>query len=134
VAVDAGVLVGLHGAFLAIFVQRFAFALAGFFAGGYLALAVLPATNGSPTTEAIVLLSGLVGAVIAWLAMDWALIVLSSLVGAAEVTTAVQHLGDVEPAWRAGIFVILAVLGIVFQSRVMKLQATAKNSSNSRRP
>jgi len=109
VAVAAGIV----GAVLGIFVQRLAFAIGGFFAGGYLALAVTQQMNIAGDPQIWMVVGGILGAIIAALIMDWAIIVLSSLVGAAAIVNPFQAKLDAQILPAA--FLILAVIGIVFQ-------------------
>jgi hypothetical protein len=106
---------GLIGAVLALLLQRVGFALAGFYAGGYIALLVVerfaPGTIGTATF----LLGGVIGAILAAVLMDWAIVVLSCLVGAALI---VPVLG-LEPLWSALAYAGLVAIGIIAQSRLM---------------
>jgi hypothetical protein len=109
--------VGLLGALLALFVQRLALAVAGFASGGYVVaslVSVLGMEAGWVYWLAF-LLGGLLGALLVSTVFDWALLVLSSLAGAALIVQAVQ-LGPV-PATL--VFLVLAALGIVIQTRMM---------------
>jgi hypothetical protein len=111
VAVGAGVL----GAIIGIFVQRLAFAIGGFFAGAYFAAAVAARFGlaGDPNVWAIV--GGVIGAILAALLMDWAIIVLSSLAGAAAIMSPFQP--KLDPKIAAAIYLVLVAVGIVFQGR-----------------
>jgi hypothetical protein len=111
VAVGAGVL----GAIIGIFVQRLAFAIGGFFAGGYFAVAIAARFGlaGDPNVWAIV--GGVIGAILAALLMDWAIIVLSSLAGAAAIMSPFQP--KLDPKIAAAIYLVLVAVGIVFQGR-----------------
>src|SRR5262245_23123133 len=85
---------GVIGAIVAMLFQRVAFALAGFYAGGYLAVAAAERfLHGTVATAALVV-GGVLGAIAAALIMDWAIIVLACLVGAALV---VESLGLANP-------------------------------------
>jgi len=111
VAIGGGVL----GAIIGIFLQRFAFAVGGFFAGGYFAVAIAARFGlaGDPNIWAIA--GGVVGAILAALLMDWAIIVLSSLAGAAAIMSPFQP--KLDPRVSAGIYLALVAVGIVFQGR-----------------
>ena len=81
-------LAGLAGALLAVFFQRVAFVIAGLYSGGYLAI-VLVQSLGWPISDTVVFIAGgLIGAIFAALAMDWAIIVLSSLAGSSIIVAA----------------------------------------------
>jgi len=106
---------GLLGAILAVVAERVAFALAGFYAGAYLALLVAQTLGDGAGGLLWFLVGGGMGAVFAALIMDWALIVLSCLVGAGAIIGA-AGLGQTTGALA---FVLLAVAGIVVQGKLM---------------
>jgi hypothetical protein len=112
----AAVAAGVVGAVLGIFIQRLAFAIGGFFAGWYLAFAIATQMHAPGDTNIWMIAGGILGAIVAALVMDWAIIVLSSLVGAAAILSPpfVAKLGD---QWYPVLFALLAVIGIVFQGR-----------------
>ena len=107
--------IGVLGALIAPLAQRFAFALAGFFSAGYVFLLVARSLGiaGDPTVP--ILAWGLVGAVFALLVTDWALIILSALMGAGTIVAAF----DLGPGINAVTFALLAALGILVQGRFM---------------
>lgn len=109
----AAVAAGVVGAVLAIMFQRIAFAVGGLFAGAYLAHGFAASFGAHPDIQLIWLaIGGVAGAVIAALVMDWAIIALTSLVGAgAIVNTLVLPDGIV-----ALLLVVLAALGIAVQA------------------
>lgn len=80
--------VGLIGILVAIFLQRVAIALAGFFAGGYLGMAAAAQIGSTPASSEwmFYLVGAVIGAIILSLFFDWALVFLSSLSGAVLVT------------------------------------------------
>ncbi|KPK95006.1 MAG: hypothetical protein AMJ94_00750 [Deltaproteobacteria bacterium SM23_61] len=106
---------GLIGALLAVFIERLAFALAGFYAGAYLALIGAQSFGVESNTFLLCAVSGFIGAVFAALIMDWVIILLSCLVGAGAI---VVSLGLDQMA-RLLVFVALAAAGAVFQAKVM---------------
>jgi hypothetical protein len=107
---------GLLGALVAIFVQRLAFILAGFFAGAYFALLLAHPLGIAGASLILAVVGGVIGAIIAALLMDWAIIVLSCLVGAGA---AVSRLGlrDVNTAI---VFLVLVIIGILVQAKLME--------------
>jgi hypothetical protein len=70
---------GLIGALLAIFVQRVAFIVAGFFAGAYSAYLLAPVVGAGGASLPLAIAGAVIGAIAAILLMDWAIIVLSCL-------------------------------------------------------
>lgn len=106
---------GLIGALLAVLIERLAFALAGFYAGAYLALIGAHSFGIGGNSLLLFAFGGLIGAILAALIMDWVIIVLSCLVGAGAV---VIGLG-LDPMMSLLVFVVLAGAGIFFQARGM---------------
>lgn len=112
---------GLFGGLLAIMAQRLAFAIAGCYAGAYLALSATVALGLGGHRTLWVVAGGVIGALVAARIMDWALIALTSLVGAAAIVTA----GDMGPTTSALCFAGLAVVGMMVQARLMRPNPTA---------
>lgn len=118
----AAVAAGIVGALLAMIAQRFAFALAGLFAGGYLAGLAAEALAASGSVQlGLVIAGALVGAILAVMVMDWAIVILSSLMGAGLICEALA----LAPTWSAAAFVGLAVLGAVIQGKSLARRAPA---------
>jgi uncharacterized membrane protein YsdA (DUF1294 family) len=113
------VVVGLIGALVAIFLQRAAVALAGFFSGGYLALSLAVSLGHKSAGTFAFIIGGIIGAILLWVVFDWALILLSSLTGAMLVTQAFQnnHLSDL---LLLGIFLGSFLVGAVIQADQLK--------------
>ena len=111
---------GLIGALLAIFLQSVAIVLAGFVAGGYITVAVmnLIGLKGDPFLWLLYVIGGIIGALLLFFIFDWALIAISSLTGASLI---VQHT-EFSPEVEIVILLGLAVLGFVFQLRIMKAE------------
>ncbi|MCU0897582.1 MAG: DUF4203 domain-containing protein [Burkholderiales bacterium] len=116
---------GVVGAVLAIFMQRLGFALAGFYAGGYLALVAVQRFAPGSFEVAAFVIGGVIAAILAAALMDWAIVVVSSLVGAALI---VSVLG-LQPLWSSLAYVALVVVGVVVQSRLMPPAAPPTPSS-----
>src|SRR5438270_9791064 len=85
-------LLGLIGALLALFLQKLAIGLAGFLAGGRLAvgLAATFVAQYASYYWLTFIFGGLIGAILLLLLFDWALIFLSSIIGAHIVTSAIS--------------------------------------------
>src|SRR5437764_2897831 len=75
---------GFIGALLALFLQKVAIAIAGFLAGGKLATAIAAAffVQHANYSGVVFVVGGIIGAILLLALFDWALIVLSSVVGA----------------------------------------------------
>jgi hypothetical protein len=109
---------GILGALLAILLQKFAIAVAGFIAGGRLASALLAAffVDYSHYRGVSFVIGGILGALLLLALFDWALILLSSVQGAHLIGN-----GIVLPQTGAVIlFVALAVLGVVVQGSMLR--------------
>ena len=107
---------GVVGAFLAILAQRLAFALAGFCAGGYLALIGTQSYGIGGHGVLWFVLGGVAGALFAVLIVDGGLIVLSSLVGAGAIVDSLV-LGR---SGRILVFLLLVIAGILVQTRIFR--------------
>jgi hypothetical protein len=109
---------GLLGALLAIFLQEIAVAVAGFIGGGYIALILLNALGQDPGPASWLpfLIGGIIGLVLMIALFDWALIVLSSLVGAGLILQAIQLRRPIEGL----LSLILVVIGIAIQASLMR--------------
>ena len=111
--------VGLVGALVAVFLQRAAVALAGFVAG-WLLLMNLATTFGWEFGNAnwvLYLIGGIVGAVLVSVLYDWALIILSAIVGG---TTIMQNLAlELNPLLTILALLVLIFVGVSVQYRAM---------------
>jgi len=114
---------GLVGALLAIFFQGLAIGLSGFFAGGYITIVLMNMLGfGSNELFWIIYLGGgIIGAVLVAVLFGWALIFLSSIIGAALI---VQTL-SINPPTNIIIFLFLFITGFLFQTRLSKAKSTA---------
>jgi hypothetical protein len=109
------------GAILAVFLQKIAIAVAGFFVGGYLVMELIRVMNiaiGQNGWMAY-LAGGVIGAILVLALFDWALIFLSSLSGAALIA---QNL-PVERGLSGFIMLVLLVVGIAVQAALMRRTA-----------
>jgi len=113
VILGVGLLCGLIGILLAIFFQRLAVGLGGFAAGGTIAqyLAVVLGLETAPMLG-IYLVGGIIGAVLLYVAFDWALIFLSSVAGASLIVQSIQWV----PLYEALLYGVLIVAGATFQA------------------
>ena len=117
-AIVIGLVVGVIFALLAIFLQRIAIAIAGFFAGGYIltALALMLGLDTGALVWIIYVIGGIIGVILVSFLFDWAIITLSSLAGASLITQALllpSGIGGV-------IFIVLVIVGVVIQGSMMQ--------------
>lgn len=118
IAVAVGVLVGLLFAGMAVFLKSIAVVIAGFLAGGSIALGVAGILGYDPggLTWLVYIIGGIVGSVLMSLIFDWALILLSSLAGAALLVQGLASQGWLWVVPQGVAFVLLVILGLFLQS------------------
>lgn len=106
---------GFIGALLATFLQKIAIAVAGFAAGGKLAVALSGAfalSTGGGAYWLIFLIGGVIGAILLLALFDWALIFLSAVVGAYLILSPFP----LAPTGRAIVLVVLVLIGVIAQA------------------
>ena len=112
---------GFIGALLSLFLQKIAIAVAGFLAGGKLAMALTAAflAEGARYPGIAFIVGGIIGAILLLSLFDWALIVMSAVVGAYLICHTI-----VLPQTGATIlFVALAVVGVIVQASAFRRRA-----------
>ena len=104
---------GLLGALLALFLQKVAIAVLGFFAGGKLATAIAAAffVHYAQYSTIIFVIGGIIGAILLLAVFGWALIVVSSFIGAYLIQSAIV----LPPTGSTLVFIGLAIVGIFVQ-------------------
>jgi hypothetical protein len=108
---------GLIGALLALFFQSVAIGIAGFVGGGYVLISLV-AMVGFDAVRAnwiVFVVGGIIGLILAYALLDWALIVLSSLAGAALIVEAL----NLPTVIGLIAFVALLVVGILIQANLL---------------
>ena len=117
VTLAIAVAVGLVGALLAVFVQKLAIVVAGFLAAAFLVQSIAADLGliGDSLNLAMIV-GGVVGAIVASILFDWALIVLSSLAGAALLVDALE----MDPLLSLVAMMVLATAGIAVQARMLQ--------------
>jgi hypothetical protein len=112
------IVLGIIGALLALFVQKIAIAVFGFLAGGKLAGAIAAAffVHYVQYSAVIFVVGGLIGALLLLTLFNWALIVVSSLVGAHLIQSAIV----LPPTGSTIVFLGLAVIGMVVQAASLR--------------
>jgi hypothetical protein len=129
---------GLVGALLALVLQHVAVGLAGFVAGGYVAMSLAEVWGlelgsrlfGAWKPWLVFVLGGIVFAVLIGVLFEWALIVLSSITGATLVVQALR----VQPAVQALLFAVLVGTGIVVQAILYRSERSRHSEAKARRP
>lgn len=110
--------VGVLGALLAVFVQRVAVGLAGFIGGGYIVINLLNMLGWETGRFGwvVFIIGGIIGVVLIALLFDWALIILSSLIGSGLIVGTIQLSLQIEVL----LFVVLLIMGIAIQGGLMR--------------
>jgi len=113
-SLSVAIVFGFIGALLAMFVQKVAIAVAGFLAGGKLALALVTPflVQGANYPGVTFIVGGIIGAILLLSLFDWTLIVLSAVVGAYLIC----HTIVLPPTGATILFVGLAAIGIAVQA------------------
>ena len=117
-----GIALGIVGALLAYFFQEIAIAVGGFFGGAYVATGLLNifTTTTAPSNDVVTwtlfLVGGVVGAILAIMLFDWALIILTSVAGALLVVEGLA----LAPAWASIVTIVLAIIGVVIQAGIQQ--------------
>src|SRR5437868_10114343 len=105
---------GVLGALLALFLQKIAIAVLGFLAGGKLAAAIAAAffVQYAQYSTIVFVVGGVIGAILLLVVFGWALIVVSSFIGAYLIQSAIV----LPPIGSTLVFVALAIIGILVQA------------------
>jgi len=113
-ALVIALVLGLLGALLALFIQKVAIAVLGFLAGGKLATAIAAAffVQHAQYSTIIFVVGGIIGAILLMAVFGWALIVVSSFIGAYLIQSAIV----LPPTGLTLVFIGLAILGIFVQA------------------
>jgi hypothetical protein len=120
---SVAVVFGFIGALLALFLQKIAIAVAGFLAGGKLAMALVAAfiAEGARYPGVSFIVGGIIGAILLLSLFDWALIAMSAVVGAYLI----GHTIVLPQTGATILFIGLVALGIVVQAAAFRGRAAA---------
>ena len=112
---------GVLGALLALFLQKVAIAVLGFLAGGKLATAIAAAffVHYAQYSTIIFVIGGIIGAILLLAVFGWALIVVSSFIGAYLIQSAIV----LPPTGSTLVFIGLAIVGIFVQAASFRRSA-----------
>ena len=118
ISLSFALVLGFVGALLAMFLQKLAIGVAGFLAGGRLALAIAAAffVHHEGSSTIVFVIGGIVGAILLLIFFDWALIAVSSMVGAYLIESAFI----LPPAGTTILFLALTVIGILLQAGMVR--------------
>jgi hypothetical protein len=108
------IIAGIIGAFLAIMLEGLAILIAGFLAGGYLLTTLVVSIGISVSAEpsVIYIIGGIAGLLLVAVFFDWAIIILSALLGA-DILMQFVHISS-SAYWL--VFLGLVVIGIAVQA------------------
>jgi hypothetical protein len=120
------ILLGFIGALLALFLQKLAVGVAGFIAGGRLAVGLVATfvVQYAAHYWLTFLLGGIIGAILMLLLFDWALIFISSLIGAHLVAQAIT----LPQTGHALFFTGLVICGVIVQAMTFRRAAPPRVS------
>jgi hypothetical protein len=112
---------GVLGALLALFLQKVAIAVLGFIAGGKLATAIASAffVHYAQYSTIIFVIGGIIGAILLLAVFGWALIIVSSFIGAYLIQSAIV----LPPTGSTLVFIGLAIVGIFVQAASFRRSA-----------
>ena len=112
---------GVLGVLLAFFIQKVAIAVLGFLAGGKLATAIAAAffVQYAQYSTIIFVIGGIIGAILLLAVFGWALIVVSSFIGAYLIQSAIV----LPPTGSTLVFIGLAIVGIFVQAASFRRSA-----------
>ncbi len=112
---------GVLGALLALFLQKIAIGVLGFLAGGKLASAIAAAffVHYAQYSTIIFVIGGIIGAILLLALFGWALIVVSSFIGAYLIQNAIV----LPPTGSTLVFIGLAIVGIFVQAASFRRSA-----------
>jgi len=119
-ALTVALVLGVIGALLALFLQKIAIAVLGFLAGGKLAGAIAAAffVHYAQYSTIIFLAGGVIGAILLLVLFDWALIVVSSFIGAHLIVF--QGAISLPPSGSTIVFIGLTIIGILIQAALLR--------------
>jgi hypothetical protein len=129
---------GLLGALLAVVLQHIAVGLAGFVAGGYVAMNVVDMSGwevgrrlpGAWENWLVFIVGGIIFAVLIGVLFEWALIILSSITGATLITQSLQ----LQASLLLPLFVVLVATGILVQALLYRAERSHPPPPKARRP
>jgi hypothetical protein len=114
---------GVLGAILSVWLQKVAIAVAGFIAGGRLAIGLTAAfyANHAEYSQIIFVIGGVLGAVLLLALFDWAIILLTSVEGARLISSMVvlPQLGCTL------VLIVLIVVGVAAQGAMLRRSSSA---------
>jgi hypothetical protein len=125
IVVLIAVAAGVAGALLAVFLQGLAVGVAGFMAGGFIALEILRIVEfqAGQYTWLICFAGGILGTMLLVFVFDWALIVLSTVIGASLVAETLP----MDPEYRIWSFLAIVVVGCAVQAKLMDAGPEGRN-------
>lgn len=111
-----GIIAGIAGALLAIFIQKVAVAIAGALAGGFYARLFFETAGFHDLAWIAALVGAILGAILMLVLFKWALIVFSAIAGAHLLSISFL----LSPQLRGALFLVLAIFGILIQARQLR--------------
>ena len=121
-ALVVAIVFGVLGALLALFLQKVAVTILGFVAGGKLATAIAAAffVQYVQYSTIVFVAGGIIGAILLMALFNWALIVVSSFIGAYLIQSAIV----LPPTGSTLVFIGLAIVGMFVQATSFRRTTT----------
>lgn len=121
-AIVVGLIVGILFALLAVFIEALAIGIAAFLAGGYVltTFTSLLGLNQGLLYWVLFAIGGMIGLLLVMFLFDWALIILTSLAGAALIVQSM--VADTGPG--GIVFIGLFLLGVLIQGLILMREET----------
>jgi len=112
-----GIILGIIGIVIALFMQSFAIFAGGFLAGSYIAYMIVASFGLIPRELFWIayIAGGIAGAILLFFLFDWALIALSSIAGASIIINTFT----LDPEIETVIVIVLALSGIFIQTKLL---------------
>jgi len=107
--------VGLVCALMAILAQKVAFVLAGCLAGLYMVMLGAQSLGASDVSSVLYIIGGIAGGLAVYIFIDWAIIILSAMVGAGLIAGVLQ----LSMALSVFVFAFLSIVGALIQIQSM---------------
>ncbi len=123
-ALTLALVLGFVGALLALFLQKLAVGVAGFIAGGRLAVGLMTTFLVQYASHywVVFIIGGIIGALLLLMLFDWALIFISSLIGAHLIANAIT----LPPTGHVLLLAVLALGGVIVQATTFRRTVPAR--------
>ena len=132
IEVVIGLAVGAVAALLSVALQKPLAAFAGFVVAGGAAVLLADAWVKDPGTTLLVvvfILVGVLGAILAWVLFEPALILFTALAGAGIITSAIDRRASIDPTWLTILLAAITLVGIIVQSVLLARRRSGRDTA-----